>query len=321
MKRIHVLGFLLLFFVLIPGQKAYAATPVEKWGQLSVKGAYIVNEAGKKVQLKGASTHGIAWFPQYVNTSCFKSLKKMGANTVRLALYSDPAAGYTPALYTKVEEGVKAATKLGMYVILDWHILTDGNPATHQKQALHFFTYFSQKYGKQKNILYEICNEPNGGVTWEKNIRPYAKKITKRIRKYDKKNLIIVGTPTWSQDVDIAAQKPLSEKNMVYALHFYAATHREDIQNKLKTAHKAGLPILVSEFSICESSGNGTVDKKSGNRWMKLLKKYKTGYIAWNISNKNETSAMIRSSCQKTGAFTRSDLSKTGRFIAAWWKK
>jgi len=273
------------------------------------------------VQLKGPSTHGIAWFPQYVNKSCFVSFRKMGANTIRLAFYSDPSAGYSPSLYSKVEEGVKYATELGMYVIIDWHILSDGNPKINQKNALKFFTRFSKKYGKQKNIIYEICNEPNGDVTWERDIKPYANKVIKRIRKYDKKNIIIVGTPTWSQDVDIVAQSPLKQKNVVYALHFYAATHGDDIRNKLKTAYKMGLPVIVSEFNICDASGNGAISKSSGNKWMKLLKKYKIGYMAWNISNKAETSALIKTSCQKTGAFTKKNLSKTGKFIISWWKK
>ena len=88
-----------------------------------------------------------------------------------------------------------------------------------------------KKYGKQNNILYEICNEPNGNVTWAKDIKPYAKKAIKKIRKYDKKNIIIVGTPTWSQDVDVVARSPLKEKNIVYSLHFYAATHTDFLRN------------------------------------------------------------------------------------------
>ncbi len=298
-----------------------AATPVEKWGRLSVKGTNIVNKKGKKVQLKGVSTHGIAWFPQYVNKSCFKSFKKMGANTIRLAFYSDPNAGYSKDLYSKVEEGIQYATESGMYVIIDWHILSDGNPKTHQKQALQFFQHFAKKYGKQKNILYEICNEPNGNVTWEKHIRPYANKVIKQIRKYDKKNLIIVGTPNWSQDVDVVAAKPLKQKNIVYALHFYAATHTNGIRDKMKKAYKAGLPMLVTEFNITDASGNGSINKSSGTKWMKLLKKYKIGYVAWNVSNKNETSALLRSNCKKTGSFTKANLSKTGKWIVAWWKK
>lgn len=94
-----------------------------------------------------------------------------------------------------------------------------------RNRAFQFLPGNAKKYGKQNNILYEICNEPNGNVTWAKDIKPYAKKAIKKIRKYDKKNIIIVGTPTWSQDVDVVARSPLKEKNIVYSLHFYAATH------------------------------------------------------------------------------------------------
>ncbi len=323
-KGIKVVLTVLLLSVLCIGYgetRAKAATPVQKWGQLSVSGTNIVNAKGKKVQLKGVSTHGIAWFPQYVNASCFKSFRKMGVNTIRLALYSNPADGFSTKLYKKVEEGVQAATGLGMYVIIDWHILNDGNPKTHQKKALKFFSRMAKKYGNQNNILYEICNEPNGNVTWDRDIRPYANKVIKKIRKYDKKNIIIVGTPTWSQDVDIAAQKPLKHKNIVYSLHFYAATHGDFLRQKLKTAKKAGLPVLVSEFSICDASGNGKLSKSSGKKWMKLLKKYKIGYVAWNVSNKAESSSLIKSSCNKTGNLKKSNLSKSGRWIASWWKK
>lgn len=323
-KRTCFLCVLMSLFVVGLGFSAIrseAATPVEKWGRLKVSGRNIVSENGKKVQLKGASTHGIAWFPQYVNKSCFQSFKKMGVNTIRLALYSDPGAGYSKSLYQKVDEGIRYATELGMYVILDWHILNDGNPKTHQKEALKFFTRYAKKYGKQKNILYEICNEPNGDVTWKRDIKPYANKVITRIRKYDKKNIVVVGTPTWSQDVDIVAGSPLKQKNVVYALHFYAATHTDFLRDKVRKAYEAGLPMLVSEFSICDASGNGGIDKKSATKWMNLLKKYKIGYVAWNISNKNETSALIKASCQKTGSITKSNLSKSGKWIAKWWKK
>ena len=247
-------------------------------------------------------------------------MKRMGANTIRLAFYSDPAAGYDAGLYKKVEEGIQAATGLGMYVVLDWHILSDGNPKIYEKNAGKFFTYFSRKYGKQKNILYEICNEPNGNVTWAKDIKPYARRIIKKIRKYDKKNIIIAGSSTWSQDVDQTAKSPLKGKNIAYSLHFYAATHKENLQQKLKTAYKAGLPILVTEFSICDASGNGAIDKSSGKKWIKLLKKYKIGFIAWSLCNKQESASLIKASCSKTGNFKKSDLSKTGKWILAQMK-
>ncbi len=298
------------------GRACQAAKP----SALEVKDNKIVNASDKTVVLKGVSTHGIAWYPQYVNKQCFKSFKKMGANTIRLAFYSDDSAGYDKSLYIKVEEGVKAATDLGMYVIIDWHILSDGNPKTNQKKAKEFFTYFAKKYAGQTNVLYEICNEPNGDVTWDRDIKPYAEKMIKVIRKYDKNGIIIVGTPTWSQDVDLVAEDPIrNQKNIAYAFHFYAATHKDQLREKLKTANEKGLPVIVTEFSICDASGNGKIDKKEAKAWMKLLKKHKIGRVAWNISNKNETSALIQPSCKKTDKISKKNLSKSGKWIVGNW--
>ena len=100
----------------------------------------------------------------------------MGVNTIRLALYSDKGASYSKSLYQKVDEGIRYATELGMYVVLDWHILSDGNPKTSQKRAFQFFTRHAKKYGKQNNILYEICNEPNGNVTGQRILSLMQKK-------------------------------------------------------------------------------------------------------------------------------------------------
>lgn len=287
---------------------------------LKVQGTNIVNNKGKKVTLKGVSTHGIAWFPQYVNKNCFKSFKKMGANTIRLAFYSDPSSGYNIANYDIVEKGIEAATSLGMYVIVDWHILSDGNPNTYSANAVKFFEHFASKYKKNTNILYEICNEPNGNVSWDNEIKPYAQKMITVIRKYDKDAIIIVGTPTWSQDVDIVSKNPLrGYDNILYAFHFYAATHKQWLRDKLDSAVQSGIPVIVSEFSICDASGNGSIDKAEGKRWMKYLKKHKIGRIAWSACNKNESASLIKSSCNLTGGFKKSDLSVTGKWIVKNW--
>lgn len=303
--------------------QAAGATPVKRHGALKVSGTDLKDSHGNKVQLKGVSTHGIAWFPQYVNKAGFQTLRdRYGINLIRLAMYSNPSDGYGASSIKKVQEGVKYATELGMYVIIDWHILNDGNPNQYKKNAKKFFKKMAKKYKNQKNVLYEICNEPNGNVTWQKDIKPYAKTIIKTIRKYSKKSVIIVGTPTWSQDVDVVAQSPLKGyQNIMYTLHFYAATHKEWIQDKLVTAHNKGLPIFVTEFSICDASGNGGLDKASGNKWMKLLNKYNISYAAWSLCNKNESSALISSSCSKTSGWKKSDLSPAGKWYFAKVKK
>ena len=299
-----------------------ATTPVKKNGRLSVKGTRLVNSQGKAVVLKGVSTHGINWFPQYVNKAAFKTLRdNWGVNCIRLAMYTEEYNGYCSGgnqaeLRKLINNGVKYATELGMYVIIDWHILSDGNPAKNKKQAISFFKYMAKKYKNQNNIFYEICNEPNGGTSWNR-IKGYASSVIKIIRKYDKKNIILVGTPTWSQDVDVAADSPIKGySNVMYTFHFYAATHGGSYRQKVQVAIQKGLPVFVSEFGISESSGNGRIDKNEANKWMQFLKKNKISYVCWSLCNKNESCSLLKSSCSRTGNFKKSDLSQAG----LWYK-
>ena len=152
--------------------KVESGTPVGNHGQLSVKGTNLVDKNGRKYQLKGVSTHGIGWFPDYVNQSAFKTLRdNWGANFVRIAMYTDEYNGYCSGgdkakLEALVSQGVESCTNLGMYVMIDWHILHDNNPNQNIEAAKTFFDKMSKKYSKNVNVLYEICNEPNGGTTW-----------------------------------------------------------------------------------------------------------------------------------------------------------
>lgn len=298
-------------------------TPVGKYGQLSVSGTALVGENGKKFIMKGVSTHGLSWYPQYVDKKGFKNLRdKWKVNTIRLALYTEEYAGYCSGgdkkqLEELVVNGVEMATDLGMYVIVDWHILSDGNPNTHVKEAKAFFKKMSKKFKKNKNVIYEICNEPNSGTTW-KQIKSYAKKIIPIIRENSPKAVVVVGTPTWSQDVDIAAKSPIKKyKNLVYSLHFYSGTHKEDLRKKAKEALEAKLPVLVTEFGITDASGNGKVYKKEANRWIKFLRDNKIGFCIWNLSNKDESSALIRSNCKKTNGWANKNLTAQGKWYKA----
>lgn len=253
--------------------------------------------------------------------------KNWKINTVRLALYTSGYNGYCTgddanrrALEKRIDQGVKYATKAGLYVIIDWHILEDGNPRTYEKQSIAFFKKMAKKYKNHTNVIYEICNEPNGGTSW-KTIQTYAKKVVKAIRSKDRDALILVGTPNWSQDVDIAAENPLKgEKNLMYTLHFYAGTHGTDLRGKAQNALKKGLPLFVSEFGISDASGNGALNKKEGGKWMKFLKKNKISYVGWNLSNKAESSALIKNSCRKTSGWKSGELTSWGKWLVKQMK-
>lgn len=299
---------------------AEAAEAVAPGGRLSVSGGRLVNAEGQPVALRGVSTHGIGWFPEYVNADAFRTLRDdYGVNAIRIALYTEEYNGYCAGgdrqqLKQLVEQGVALATELGMYVIIDWHTLSDGDPNRHADEAVEFWREMAQAYAGQDNVLYEICNEPNGQTTWEA-VRAYAEQIIPVIREYDGEAVILVGTPNWCQQLDGPMQQPIDDANVMYTLHFYAATHGQALRDELERALDTGLPVFISECSICEASGDGRVDYASADAWLALIRRHGLSYVAWNLSNKGEAAALIRSDCAKRSGWTEAELSETGKWF------
>ncbi|MCM1538685.1 MAG: cellulase family glycosylhydrolase [bacterium] len=302
---------------------AAGEAPYGVHGKLSVSGTQLVDTYGAPYQLRGVSTHGLAWFPQYVNQAAFRTMRdEWGVNVVRLAMYTAENGGYCVGdennrnrMKQLVYDGVDAATELGMYVIVDWHVLNDRDPSIYTDQAIAFFRETAGRYAAQENVIYEICNEPNGGVSWQ-TVKKYAEQVIPVIREQDADAVIIVGTPTWSQDVDQAAANPITGyENIMYALHFYADTHRDSLRQKMVNAIGAGLPVFVSEFGICDASGNGAVNVAEADRWVSAMDENGVSYCIWNLSNKAETSALLRSSTTATSGWSYNDLSDSGKWF------
>ncbi len=344
MKKVKKLTAYLLSLVLLittivsvtPVYKAEAATmtPVQAHGQLRVSGTQIVDQNGNAFQLRGISTHGINWDvgKPYVNQAAFQTLRDdWGANAVRLAMYTAEYNGYCSGgnqadLKNTLYNGVEYAKNLGMYAIIDWHILNDNNPNQNIEQAKVFFNEVSAKYKDYNNVLYEICNEPNN-CTWDE-IKSYANTIIPIIRANDPDAIIIVGTPTWSQlgqwgHTNEVADSPLTGySNIVYTLHFYCneGSHTQYLPAKVDYAVSKGLPILVSEFGLSSANGNGGINTAQAQAWLDKLDSYKIGYFCWSLSNKAESSALLSSSCTKTSGWTESDLSDAGRWIRSQYQ-
>ncbi len=302
-------------------------TPVAAHGQLSVKGAQLVDENGNGYQLRGMSTHGITWFPDFVNENAFRTLRDdWNTNVVRLAMYVDEWGNGQCYMQNKggskqlLEKGVDICIKLGMYVIIDWHVLNPGDPSKYTDEAMKFFGEISEKYADYPNIIYEIANEPNSGAGWSDNIKPYAEKVIPVIRKHDKDAVIIVGTPTWSQDIDQALADPLDFDNVMYALHFYAATHTDWLRERAEKCIKAGLPVFVSEFGCCDASGGGANDFGQAQKWLDLLDKYGVSYCNWSLANKDETCSAFKPSASANGNWSDSDYSEVGSWIRKWFR-
>lgn len=288
---------------------------------LQVIGPNICNANGEIVQLRGVSTHGIQWYPQYINQTLFTQIQdEWNCNVIRLANYVEESGGYCTdgdqeMLNQLIDDAVAYATQAKLYVIIDWHVMREGDPRIHQEEAIQFFDMVSQKYADNPYVLYEICNEPNGqGINWDP-IYEYANAVIPVIRENSPYSVIVVGTPMYSAAPSEPLKKPLAYDNLVYAYHFYAKSHRESRQEDLKNAYEQGVPLLVSEFGTVANSGSGEPDIPMADQWIAMLDEYGIGYICWNLSNNKETSAMIVPECEKTSDFTLEDLKPQGQWL------
>lgn len=307
------------------------SVPVNKssnyYGKLHVDGTELLDENDDVVQLRGVSTHGINWFSEYINAELFAQIAgKTNANVVRVAMYTEGFSGYLTGdetnqayLLEEIDQAVSYASDNDLYVIIDWHILEDENPLIYQDEAIEFFELMAQKYGDNEHVIFEICNEPNGNTNWE-DISKYANQVIPVIREYSD-NLILVGTPNYSQDVDEVIDHELDYANIMYTAHFYSATHHEELREKIKSANEAGIPIFVSEFGLSESSGEGDIDLKEANEWLQFLDDLNISYVMWSLSNKDESSAMINASEISVSGLEYNDFTDGGKWYLDYLKK
>ncbi len=319
-----------------------------KHGALSVKGKYLVDKNGEPVQLKGVSTHNMNSFPEYVNDDAIEFMAdSWGMEVYRLAMYTamaDGDLGYSDSsdehraeLENMILKSVKKCSELGIYCMIDWHILFDYNPHMHKDMAIKFFDKMSAALKDYDNVIYEICNEPNQYCDWNQilelatlpdgskrgddvctwdDIKAYANEVIPVIRKNVPDSVIVCGTPIWSQKVNEAADSPLEFENVMYALHFYASTHKQWLRDAAAYAMDKGAAIYVTEYGITDASGDGDIDYEETDRWMEFLKENSISYSIWNLSNKNEASAMILPECSKTTGWTKDELSESGKWFA-----
>jgi endoglucanase len=296
-----------------------AATPVATHGALSIEGNRVIDQSGKPVALAGVSyfwsNSGWGQDRFYNAGSVATFARDWNVSLVRAAMGIDGKGGYAAdpdANRARVEALVDAAIASGVYVIIDWHShRAEKDPAA----AVAFFTAMAQKYGNTPNVIYEIYNEPLNTITWSKGVKPYAQTVIDAIRAVDPDNLIVVGSPSWSQDADIAAADPVKGTNITYTIHFYAGTHKDALRAKAKKAMDKGASVFVSEWGAVNADGNGAVDVKETARWQAFMRKNCLSQANWSVSDKKEGASLFKSGASSTGPWTDADLTDSGKLV------
>ena len=290
-----------------------AQTPVKKYGQLQVRGSQLCDQNGQPVVLRGVSLGWHNLWPRFYNKGTVDELTdKWHASVIRAAMgvkiednYLENPSFALQCMTPVIEEAIKD----GVYVIIDWHahdMYTD--------KAAEFFGKMSAKYGKYPNVIYELFNEPVED-SWE-SLKQYATTVIKAIRANDPDNIILMGCPHWDQDIDKVAASPIEGvSNVMYTVHFYAATHKQYLRDRMQKAVEGGLPVFVSECAGMEASGDGPLNEEEYDKWIDLMERLKISWVNWSLSDKNETCSMLLPRAKADGNWTDDVIKPWGKLV------
>jgi len=296
----------------VPTPPAVSGSPVEQHGQLRVEGSNIIGEHGSPVQLRGMSMFWSQWSGQFWNADVVNWLADDWKVTlIRAAMGVDNDDGYMQnpgGNKAKLEAVVQACIAKGLYVIIDWH---DHSAEQHVGEARSFFGEMASKYGSYPNVLYETFNEPIY-QSWAGVIKPYHEQVIPVIRAHTN-NVIVLGTRTWSQEVDEACGNPVSGVNLAYTIHFYAASHKGSLRSKVQSAINRGCAVFATEWGTCDASGNGGLDLGETSQWMGFFDQNNIGHANWAINDKDESASAMRPGASSGGGW--SDLTPSGSWV------
>lgn len=288
-------------------------SPVARHGQLRVDGSRIINAKGEPAQLVGMSLFWSQWQGKYYTPETINWLAQDWKCTVVRAAMGIEHDGYLkhPAKEKmKIFTVIDAAIAKGIYVIIDWH---DHHGENHVQEAKAFFAEVAQRYGDKPHVIYEPYNEPLK-VSWSNVLKPYFQEIIDTIRHYDPDNIIVCGTPNWSQDVEDAAADPLTDNNVAYTLHFYASTHKEKLRAKARKALTMGVALMVTEFGTTEATGDGFIDEAEMKTWWTFMDEFKLSWCNWSVADKKENASILVYKTSVSG-WTNDQLTHSGKMI------
>lgn len=300
-------------------------TVVELNGRLKVADGQLQNEAGEAIQLKGASSMWLNWEDDGYAES-LTALRWMRNNwnlkVIRAAMGVEPDNAYLAfpdVAKDQVYRVVDNAIQAGVYVIIDYHA---HNAHENQAAAVGFFSEVAAKYAGVPNVIYEPFNEPIQ-VAWP-DLKKYHEAVIAAIREHDQEAVIILGTPNYSQNVEIAAQDPVTTTtNLMYTLHYYACTHTAWLRQKGDAALGAGLALFVTEWGATHADGglDGIVCEEEAQLWDDWMNIRNISWSAWKLDGCTDSSCLLQGGAPVDGGWTNQYLQGHGLFVRGRMQK
>lgn len=220
-----------------------AASLTREQPSISVAGKDFVGGDGTAFMFRGVSIADPAKLDAQGRWSrgLFEEIHAWGANAIRLPIH--PVAWRERGAqwyFARIDEAVRWANALDMYLIIDWHSI--GNLAagmfqhpmydTSLVETFNFWRSIAHRYRDVPTLaVYELFNEPTddfigagsgslGKASWE-DWRQTIEDLIDLVRVYDPTVIPLVGGFNWAYDLSRVADQPIRRERVAYAIHVY----------------------------------------------------------------------------------------------------
>mgnify|MGYP001806368286 CR=1 FL=1 len=244
MVKLQTHLLLLTFSVLL--SSAFAQTALKK---IKVQGNQFVAQDGKAMVFRGLNVAD----PDNLHTKghwekvFFQEIKNWGANIVRFPVHPSAWRKRGKAEYLKLlDDGVKWATELGLYVIIDWHSIGNlrtemyqsDNYETTQKETFEFWRTMAKHFkGNNTVAFFELFNEPTvaggqlGTCSWEQ-WKTLNEEMIGIIRAHGNDAIPLVAGFNWAYDLTPVKENPINAVGIAYVSHPYPMKRSKPWEDK-----------------------------------------------------------------------------------------
>ncbi|MFW6205941.1 MAG: glycoside hydrolase family 5 protein, partial [Gemmatimonadota bacterium] len=234
----------------------------------------------------------------------FEAVRGWNANIVRVPVHPSAWRERGKDSYLELlDDAVRWAGQLGMYVIIDWH--TIGNPITELMQdegynttrteTLRFWRTVAARYGDDPVVaFYELWNEPTrfngtlGRATWAEH-RAFMEEIIHVLRAHSPDVIPLVAGFDWAYDLTEPGAAPIELPGIAYVTHPYPQKREPPWEEKWQRDFgflAERYPVIATELGFMSADLPGAhvpviADETYGRAIIDFFEERGISWVAW----------------------------------------